>query len=424
MIEQKAVARVVLGQDRFRGSAFAAGVRRPPRRALEARPAVVRRQPKVDLLEGGIADVGQHELPRGAIEREAPGVAQAAGHDLRQRRRRVEPDQLAQQRIRVLGVGTVGGVAGRQPQLPVGTELELAAVVVAGLVVADREQQPAARRVRDVRGWPSAVLAHLQLAGRRGRRRVRARGQIDVEAAGAGVIRREGDRQQPALGGVVERDRGEIEERPAAQPLHAPRALGDVDAPRVTRGGGGVGRTREVAGLLQPRRALSGRREQQQAGEDQWSLRDRRVRAVAHDAPPTRPTPRSSCTRHSPRAGTRWPPSPSARRRGSRRPPACRGGSSAPARSNVMNSLSNTATKDLGSVPFPIDVSQAAPPTFSRNPPYRIFFASEPDLQLPRTYEWNIAIERALGTHQTFASSYVGAGGWFMGAGGLEQCSF
>ena len=30
---------------------------------------------------------------------------------------------------------------------------------------------------------------------------------------------------------------------------------------------------------------------------------------------------RSSCTRHSPRAGTRWPPSPSARRRGSRRPP-------------------------------------------------------------------------------------------------------
>jgi hypothetical protein len=30
---------------------------------------------------------------------------------------------------------------------------------------------------------------------------------------------------------------------------------------------------------------------------------------------------------------------------------------------------------------------------------------------LPRTYEWNIAVERALGTHQTFSSSYVGAVG-------------
>ena len=40
----------------------------------------------------------------------------------------------------------------------------------------------------------------------------------------------------------------------------------------------------------------------------------------------------SSCTRHSPRAGTRSRPSPSARRPGSRRRPASRGGSSPPAR--------------------------------------------------------------------------------------------
>ena len=79
---------------------------------------------------------------------------------------------------------------------------------------------------------------------------------------------------------------------------------------------------------------------------------------------------------------------------------------------NAINSLSNTATKNLGSVPFPISSSQAAPPTFSFNPPYRICSSHLiPTCNVPRTYEWNIAIERALGTHQTFASSYVGAAG-------------
>ena len=130
----------------------------------------------------------------------------------------------------------------------------------------------AARRVGDVRVGRTPVLAHLQLAGRRGRRRVGARGQIDVEAPGARVVRREGDRQQAALGRVVERDRREVEERarPAAQQLHAPRALGDEHARRVAGRRRGVGRSHEVAGLLQPRRRLRGRGEQQ-ADEDQWS---------------------------------------------------------------------------------------------------------------------------------------------------------
>jgi Outer membrane receptor proteins, mostly Fe transport len=78
---------------------------------------------------------------------------------------------------------------------------------------------------------------------------------------------------------------------------------------------------------------------------------------------------------------------------------------------NALNSLSNTATKGFDGIPFPISSSQATPPTFSFNPPYRLFFVSEADLQLPRTYEWNIAVERALGRHQTISSSYVGAAG-------------
>ena len=75
---------------------------------------------------------------------------------------------------------------------------------------------------------------------------------------------------------------------------------------------------------------------------------------------------------------------------------------------NALNSLTNTTNKGFAGIPFPINSSQALPPTFSLNPPYRIFFASKPDLQLPRTYEWNIAVERALGTRQRFSSSYVG----------------
>jgi len=78
---------------------------------------------------------------------------------------------------------------------------------------------------------------------------------------------------------------------------------------------------------------------------------------------------------------------------------------------NAINSLTNTATKSFAGIPFPLNSSQASPPSFSLNPPYRLFFASGPDLHLPRVYEWNIAIERALGTRQTVSSSYVGAVG-------------
>lgn len=76
---------------------------------------------------------------------------------------------------------------------------------------------------------------------------------------------------------------------------------------------------------------------------------------------------------------------------------------------NAINSLANTATKTLRGVPFPLAPDQAAPPTFSLNPPFRLFFVSEPDLELPRTYQWNVAVERALGVHQTFSASYVAA---------------
>src|SRR5882724_97633 len=76
---------------------------------------------------------------------------------------------------------------------------------------------------------------------------------------------------------------------------------------------------------------------------------------------------------------------------------------------NAINSLTNTATKRLSGVPFPLIPDQAAPPAFTLSPPFRLFFVSDPNLKLPRTYQWNVALERALGVHQTFSASYVAA---------------
>jgi hypothetical protein len=76
---------------------------------------------------------------------------------------------------------------------------------------------------------------------------------------------------------------------------------------------------------------------------------------------------------------------------------------------NAINSITNSATKILRGVPFPLTDGQAAPPPFTLKPPYGLFFVAVPNLELPRTYQWNVAVERALGTKQTISASYVAA---------------
>src|SRR5262249_43944769 len=58
---------------------------------------------------------------------------------------------------------------------------------------------------------------------------------------------------------------------------------------------------------------------------------------------------------------------------------------------------------------FPIDPAQATPPSFNLNPPYGDLVVFEPGFKLPRTYQWNIAVERSLGSQQTITTSYVAA---------------
>jgi len=70
-------------------------------------------------------------------------------------------------------------------------------------------------------------------------------------------------------------------------------------------------------------------------------------------------------------------------------------------------------SKSLFNVQFPIvtDPVLSAPPPLSTTPPVNSIAVTDPKLKSPRTYQWNVAIEQALGSKQTVSASYVGAAG-------------
>jgi len=62
---------------------------------------------------------------------------------------------------------------------------------------------------------------------------------------------------------------------------------------------------------------------------------------------------------------------------------------------------------------FPLDASSAAAPPIvtvaTPAAPANFFYVAIPNLQLPRTYEWDVAVEQSLGSTQTLTTSYLGA---------------
>ena len=69
-------------------------------------------------------------------------------------------------------------------------------------------------------------------------------------------------------------------------------------------------------------------------------------------------------------------------------------------------------TKLISGIPFPLDSSAASPPQVSAsNLGYGRLTAFDPLLRLPRSTEWNISIEQALGADQTLSATYLGAAG-------------
>jgi TonB-dependent receptor-like protein len=59
--------------------------------------------------------------------------------------------------------------------------------------------------------------------------------------------------------------------------------------------------------------------------------------------------------------------------------------------------------------PFPLSPQDAAPPAFTVNPPVSNILVADPHLKLPRSYQWNIALEQSMGGSQSLSLTYIGA---------------
>src|SRR5262249_5908047 len=136
-------------------------------------------------------------------------------------------------------------VAGRDEEVAFGAELELAAVVVGGFGVGDRQQVVGDAEQRGAAGRDQ--FGNVDFAGR-----VLRVG--DVEAAAAFEVGREGDREQPALAFAEAAGRaaddfrqvGEVGDDAAFDLLDQPGALDDEEPFGVAGGGGDVDRFREI----------------------------------------------------------------------------------------------------------------------------------------------------------------------------------
>ena len=67
------------------------------------------------------------------------------------------------------------------------------------------------------------------------------------------------------------------------------------------------------------------------------------------------------------------------------------------------------SAKRFSDVAFPLTPGQAEPPPLSLSPPYGPLVAFDPELQLPRSIQWNLTLEKSLGARQVVSLAYVAA---------------
>ena len=82
--------------------------------------------------------------------------------------------------------------------------------------------------------------------------------------------------------------------------------------------------------------------------------------------------------------------------------------------SDVANGASAwpyTQQKIIANTSFPLSAANATPPPFSTTPPVVYLAVVDPNHVLPRTYEWNAAVERSLGKADVITVTSVGAAG-------------
>jgi hypothetical protein len=58
---------------------------------------------------------------------------------------------------------------------------------------------------------------------------------------------------------------------------------------------------------------------------------------------------------------------------------------------------------------FPLSPENAAPPALPTIPPVSTILVADPHLKLPRTYQWNVALEQSIGNNQSLSATYIGA---------------
>jgi TonB dependent receptor len=75
----------------------------------------------------------------------------------------------------------------------------------------------------------------------------------------------------------------------------------------------------------------------------------------------------------------------------------------------ASSSFPYSANRNLSFAPFPLSPQNAAPPPLTTNPPVQSIVVADPNLKLPRTYQWNVALEQSLGSSQSLSLTYIGA---------------
>ena len=277
--------------------------------AVVPHPAQLAAGPVVDLLPVALADVGHPEVAGGAVEGEAPRVAEPVPGDLPARLGGgdVRPQELAERGAKVLGalLGVAGGaaVAHADVQQPVGAELQLAAVVVVVRLV-DEEQLLGARE--DGLAARGAKLDDPGVAV--------PVGVVHVEETRLRVVRVKRHREEPLLAAALDAVADVEERRRAALPVHEhldhARLLDDVDVPGLGRGRRQVDRRVEAAredaeGGLVARVAREGGRDRDGSDEDECGEEgsQRAARSVVRAQGPGGVRRDSACRYASPAAG-------------------------------------------------------------------------------------------------------------------------
>ena len=78
---------------------------------------------------------------------------------------------------------------------------------------------------------------------------------------------------------------------------------------------------------------------------------------------------------------------------------------------NAMISFPYVQQKLILGTAFPLSPSASVPPPFTTSPPAAVMSVINPNHALPRTYEWNAALERSIGKADVVTLTYLGAAG-------------